>query len=144
MARSDEQRQTFRLGPRSTRGLFGYITAMQGIAAGGGAVIAIGLLAGSHSVLMLVVAIVIAMAGVAVAFWPVANRTVAQWAPVHLAYAVRALNGAVRWSSPAVGQGVSFDERGELRYPIALPSGLAGVEIISVRRPVQCRKPSAS
>ena len=58
VATSEEQRQTFRLGPRSTRGLFGYITATQGIAAGGGAVIAIGLLAGSHSVLVLVVAIV--------------------------------------------------------------------------------------
>jgi hypothetical protein len=135
VAASEEQRQTFRLGPRSTRGLFGYITATQGIAAGGGAVIAIGLLAGSHSVLALVVAIVVAVAGVAVAFWPVANRTVAQWAPVHLAYAVRALSGAVRWSSPAIGQGVTVDEHGELRYPIALPSVLAGVEIISVRRP---------
>jgi hypothetical protein len=135
VVRSEEQRQTFRLGPRSTRGLFGYITATQGIAAGGAAVIAIGLLAGSHSVLALVVAILIAVAGVAVAFWPVANRTVAQWAPVHLAYAVRALSGAVRWSSPAVGQGVTVDERGGLRYPIALPSVLAGVEIISVRRP---------
>ena len=69
--------------------------------------IAIGLLAGSHSVLVLVVAIVIAVAGVAVAFWPVANRTVAQWAPVHLAYAARALSGAVRWSSPAIGTGVT-------------------------------------
>jgi hypothetical protein len=135
VATADEQRQTFRLGPRSTRGLFGYITATQGIAAGGGAVIAIGLLAGSRSVLVLVVAIVVAVAGVAVAFWPVANRTVAQWAPVHLAYAIRAVSGAVRWSSPAVGQGVAVDERGGLRYPIALPSPLAGVEIISVRRP---------
>jgi hypothetical protein len=132
---SEEQRQTFRLGPRSTRGLFGYITATQGIAAGGGAVIAIGLLAGSHSVLALVVAIAIALAGVAVAFWPVANRTVAQWAPTHLSYAARAVSGAVRWSSPAIGQGVSIDERGELRYPVALPAPLANVEIISVRRP---------
>src|ERR1700757_361803 len=102
MGTGEEQRQTFRLGPRSTRGLFGYITATQGIAAGAGAVIAIGLLAGRHSVLALVVAIVVAVAGLAVAFWPVANRTVAQWAPVHLAHAVRTVGGVVRWSSPAV------------------------------------------
>jgi hypothetical protein len=135
MAMTDEQRQTFRLGPRSTRGLFGYITLTQAIAAGAGAVIAIGLLAGSHSVLALVAAIVIAVSGLAVAFWPVANRTVAHWVPVHLAYAVRAVSGAVRWRSPAVGQGVRVDERGGLRYPVALPASLQGVEIISVRRP---------
>ncbi|MGH3267300.1 MAG: SCO6880 family protein, partial [Trebonia sp.] len=135
MASAEEQRQTFRLGPRSTRGLFGYITATQAIAAGVGAVIAVGLLAGSHSVLVLMVAIAVALTGVAVAFWPVANRTVAQWAPVHLAYAVRVLAGAVRWSSPAVGRGVTVDEHGQLRYPVALPAPLQGVEIISVRRP---------
>ncbi|MGH2877049.1 MAG: SCO6880 family protein, partial [Solirubrobacteraceae bacterium] len=135
MASAEEQRQTFRLGPRSTRGLFGYITATQAIAAGVGAVIAVGLLAGSQSVLVLVVAIAVALTGVAVAFWPVANRTVAQWAPVHLAYAVRVLAGAVRWSSPAVGRGVTVDEHGQLRYPVALPAPLQGVEIISVRRP---------
>ena len=134
VATSEEQRQTFRLGPRSTRGLFGYITATQAIAAAAGALCAIGLLAHSHSVLVLVVAIAIAVAGVAVAFWPVANRTVAQWVPVHLAYALRVVSGAVRWSSPAIGEGVMVDESGELRYPIALPAPLAGVEIISVRR----------
>jgi hypothetical protein len=132
---SEEQRQTYRLGPRSTRGLFGYVTATQGIAAGAGAVSAIGLLASTHSVLMLILAVTIAIGGVAVAFWPVANRTVAQWAPVHLAFAVRAVSGTLRWSSPAVGQGVRIDQDGEVRYPVALPPPLQGIEIISARRP---------
>jgi hypothetical protein len=135
VAMSDEQRRTYRLGPRSTRGLFGYMTATQAAAAGAGAVGAIGLLASTHSVLMLIGAVTIAIGGVAVAFWPVANRTVAQWAPVHLAFAVRALSGTLGWSSPAVGQGVRVDRDGEVRYPVALPPPLQGIEIISARRP---------
>lgn len=135
MATNEQQRQTYRLGPRSTRGLFGYITAIQAVTVGGGAIAAIGLLASSHSVLVLIAAAAIAVAGVLAAFWPVANRTVAQWAPVHLGYAVRAAIGALRWNSPAVGAGVRLDERGELQYPRALPAPLRGVEIIGARRP---------
>jgi hypothetical protein len=97
--------------------------------------IAIGLLASSRSVLVLIVAAAVAMAGVAIAFWPVANRTLAQWAPIHLVFAARTASGAVRWSSPAVGAGVTSDECGEVRYPIALPPPLESVEIISARRP---------
>jgi hypothetical protein len=134
VATSEQQRQTFRLGPRSTRGLFGYVTATQAAAAGGGAVSAIGLLASSHSALVLVLAVAIAVSGVAVAFWPVANRTLAQWVPIHLAYAARSVSGAVRWRSSAVGRGVTVDESGGVRYPTALPPALADVEIISAHR----------
>lgn len=135
MATSEQQRQTYRLGPRSTRGLFGYITAIQAGTVGAGAIAAIGLLASSHSVLALILAGAIAVAGVVAGFWPVANRTVAQWAPVHLTYAARSVLGGTRWSSPAVGAGVRVGGEGELQYPLALPAPLQGVEVISARRP---------
>jgi hypothetical protein len=131
----EERRRRYRLGPRAHRGLFGYISGVQAGVAGGGAMVAIGLLASGRSPVTLALALLVFAACAAAAFWPVANLTVAQWAPRIAVFLVGRVRGEHSWRSPAVGMGVIAGPNGDgPDHPEALPPVLGDLEIIGVKR----------
>jgi hypothetical protein len=127
--------RTYRLGPRTHHRLFGWLSGSKAAIAGTGAAAAIGLMVGQHSILLLLAALAIFGASAAVAFWPVANQTLAEWAPSHVLFAVTALRRGLSWRSPTVGMGVLPGPDGEPEYPEALPPVLGDIQIIGVKRP---------
>lgn len=128
------ERRRFRLGPRSHRGLFGYLTGVQAGVGGLGALLAIGLLASGRSVVTLILALLVAAGSLSAAFWPVANLTVAEWVPRIALFAVGGVRGEHAWRSPAAGMGVLLDRDGA-DHPEALPPVLGDLEILAVKRP---------
>jgi hypothetical protein len=111
------------------------MSGSQAAVAGCGAAAAIGLMVGQRSPLAPLAALLIAGTSAAAAFWPIANQTIAEWAPGHTAFAVKAVRGGLAWRSPAVGMGVVARPDGQLDYPEALPPSLGDLEIIAVKRP---------
>ncbi|HUO70259.1 MAG TPA: SCO6880 family protein [Solirubrobacteraceae bacterium] len=129
-------RLTYRFGPLERRGIFGPVRAGQVVILALGALVAIGALNQAPTATGALVASIVFAAAVAAALAPVGSRTVEEWAPVVLAFALRRLRRrtAFRARVPVRGQRARLRGwRGEFTiedsHPEA-PASLAGVRIV--------------
>jgi hypothetical protein len=129
---ADAEPRRYRFGPLERRGV------VAGLRAGQVGVVAVAL-AGTVVLLNLssaapaaLAAILLALGGAAIAFYPVAGRTLEQWIPVGSAWAMRRTRRGDRYRSSAPTRGArGRPGDSSLEPPMDLPRELAGVEILS-------------
>lgn len=103
--RRDGGRVRYRFGPLEQRGLIAGWRGGQIGAVASGLVIAVLALRSQPSIAGVVVALVLAAAGVAVACWPIAGRTAEQWLPLVVRWVAAVARGQRQQMSPAPGLG---------------------------------------
>jgi hypothetical protein len=124
-----ERRLTYLFGPLERRGILGPIQAGQAVLLAFGGLVAIVALDSSPSAAGAVIACLAFSTAVAASWAPLAGRTVAGWAPVVAAFALRRVLGRAHFLSPAPTGGAGA----------IVPAQLRGVRIIEAsyqRRPI--------
>jgi hypothetical protein len=128
---ADEQR--YRFGPLEQHGFLMGLRASQIALLGGGLIAAFGILV---LVRQPALAILLGLIVLALAFVPLAGRTVQQWAPVVGRYATRRAAGRHGWTSSAPQRGHRLVGRAPhapvVVAPVALPPSLSGLSILTV------------
>ncbi len=128
---ADEPR--YRFGPLEQHGFLMGLRGSQVALLGAGVTTAFGILV---AIQRPVVAIVIGVVVLAVAFVPLAGRTVQQWAPVVGRYAGRRATGRHRWTSTAPAHGHRLIRQSGrarvLEAPVVPPPSLRGLSIVTV------------
>jgi len=126
---------TYRFGPLERRGILGPVRAGQAALVGLGAVLAIAALDEAPTGDGALLALLLFAAGVVLAVAPVGSRTMQEWAPIGVSFALRRARGLTCFRSPAPGRGMRGGRRAgsgeiELRNPDpATPAALSGVRI---------------
>ena len=122
----------YRFGPLEERAVVGPLRAGQVAVLAVGALAGLGSLYGVRSVAGMAVALLALGAAAAAICVPVVGRTVEEWAPVALRWALRRRRAEEGYRSPAPGAGVRIGLEGEVSDESSLPPELAGVEMLSV------------
>lgn len=120
--------QTYQFGPREKRGLISTENAAQTIASIGaliGVVVIVNLMSGMQGVIL-----AIAFAGVsaAIIYAPIHGRTLGQWVPPIVSFALRKMTGRLIWKSTVTSSGVYLDGR---EQPAPLPRSLGRLTPLS-------------
>ena len=132
------ERVTYRFGPLERRGILGQVRGGQTAAVAAGAVAAIVVLDRAPTAAGACAAMLLLAGSLLVAFAPVGRRTVDEWVPVIVAFALRLVRGRLRFRSRAPVDGMLATERPEpprrlLRHPRPdAPAALQGVRIVEV------------
>jgi len=132
------ERVTYRFGPLERRGILGQVRGGQTAAVAAGAVAAIVVLDRAPTAAGACAAMLLLAGSLLVAFAPVGRRTVDEWVPVIVAFALRLVRGRLRFRSRAPVDGMLATERPEpprrlLRHPRPdAPAALKGVRIVEV------------
>jgi len=132
------ERVTYRFGPLERRGILGQVRGGQTAAVAAGAVAAIVVLDRAPTAAGACAAMLLLAGSLLVAFAPVGRRTVDEWVPVIVAFALRLVRGRLRFRSRAPVDGMLATERAEplrrlLRHPRPdAPAALQGVRIVEV------------
>jgi hypothetical protein len=132
------ERVTYRFGPLERRGILGQVRGGQAAAVAAGAVAAIVVLDRAPTAAGACAAMLLLAGSLLVAFAPVGRRTVDEWVPVIVAFALRLVRGRLRFRSRAPVDGMLATERPEpprrlLRHPRPdAPAALKGVRIVEV------------
>lgn len=114
-------RASYTFGPLERRGLLGPLRAGQAAVLGAGAALAVAALDQSPTTGGAIIATLAFMISVALAVWPVGQRTAEEWAPVVLSYIWRRLSGRTRFRSPAPAVGSLATRTLLIRPPAATP-----------------------
>jgi hypothetical protein len=125
-------RLAYRFGPLERRGIFGAVRASQAVVLAAGALLAIFLLDASPTAGGALVALsALAGAGILVVA-PVGGRTLEEWAPVVLLFALRRLTRRTRFRSPLPLAGFCFPAKQARLVPpsAVLPRSLPDVRIL--------------
>ncbi|HXM56699.1 MAG TPA: SCO6880 family protein, partial [Candidatus Dormibacteraeota bacterium] len=122
----------YRFGPLEQHGFLLGLRAGQVAALGAGLLLVLAIVILSQQALPGIVVGVLVAAAV---FVPIGGRTLEQWAPVVLGYAVRRALGRQRWTSQAPARGHRLTGRRGQRVivapPVALPPSLRGLSIVT-------------
>lgn len=121
-------RLSYRFGPLERRGILGPVRAGQAAILGGGALLAILLLDRAPTTAGVIAATVLFSLAVLVAVAPLGTRTLEEWLPVVVTFALRRLGGRTRFRSRVPLHGFGARKR----PAIAVPPALRGVEIREV------------
>lgn len=135
----------YRFGPLEKRGVVGGLRTGQVAIAGVTLAAVIVLLQVSRSALMVLAVLLLILAAAGVCFAPVAGRTVEEWAPVLLAWALRGGRRGQRWRSHAPtrgrrartratgrnGDGPDHDRDEPPEEPVALPPQVGGLALLA-------------
>ncbi len=121
-------RLSYRFGPLERRGILGPVRAGQAAILAGGALLAIFVLDRAPSAAGVTAATVLISLAVVLGVAPVATRTLEEWLPVLVMFALRRLSGRARFRSSVPRQGFASRHR----PAIAVPPALRGVEIREV------------
>jgi hypothetical protein len=121
-------RLSYRFGPLERRGILGPVRAGQAAILGAGALVAILVLDRAPSAAGVTAAMVLFSAAVVIAVAPVGTRTLEEWLPVLVAFALRRLGGRTRFRSAVPLHGF----HGRRPPALAVPPALRGVEIREV------------
>ena len=130
------ERLTYRFGPLERRGILGPIRGGQAAVLAAGAVLAIGVLDEAPTASGALAATVLFASACALALAPVGSRSVEEWAPVVLAFALRRMRGGTAFRSALPTRGVHARRRPGRRslalddQPPEAPAALRGVRII--------------
>ena len=129
------ERLTYRFGPLERRGILGQIRGGQAAAVAAGALAAIVVLDRAPTAAGAFLGTLLIAASLMVAFAPVGRRTLDEWVPVAVSFAVRRGRGRLSFRSRAPTRGMLATEqpgplRRLLRYPHPdAPAALKGVRI---------------
>lgn len=122
----------YRFGPLERRGVVGGLRPAQVAVCGVALVAAVVLLNASRSPAVVLGALAVALAGAAVAFFPLYGRTAEEWAPVTAAWAAARLGRGRRWRSSAPSAGVHGTiPSGPVEPPVALPPEIGPVDLLA-------------
>jgi hypothetical protein len=131
----------YRFGPLERRGLVGALRTGQVAVLGAGLVSVIVLLQVSRSPAMVFAVLLVILAVVGVCFAPIAGRTVEEWTPVMIAWAVRGGRRGQRWRSSLPGAGrrshtgilprLGRNVDGPDEEPVSLPPQVAGIMLLA-------------
>jgi len=121
-------RLSYRFGPLERRGILGPVRAGQAAILGGGALLAILVLDRAPTTGGVIAATVLFSLAVVVAVAPVGTRTLEEWLPVVVTFALRRVGGRTRFRSGAPVHGFGARKR----PAVAVPPTLRGVEIREV------------
>lgn len=139
----------YRFGPLERRGLVGALRTGQVVVLGVGLVAVIVLLQVSRSPAMVFAVLLVVVAVIGVCFAPIAGRTVEEWAPVVVTWAVQGGRRGQRWRStlPAAGRrsrasmlpppgrnGDGPDDGDpalDSKQPVSLPPQVAGIMLLA-------------
>ena len=133
-----DQRLTYRFGPVERRGILGQLRAGQAAVVGAGATAALLVLDREPTPAGAFLALIGLGASLAAAFAPVARRTLEEWTPIALAFALRRARGRLRFRSNAPAGGMLATERSApWRRLLTLPrphppDSVTGVRILEV------------
>ena len=127
---ADYQRRQFVFGPRETDGIFLGLGMSAIIALGAAAFLLIRLL--SYGVGGALLGVLVVLAVLASVFVPVADRTVSQWVPVIVVFAVRRLLGWTTYRGGPAAELAAPTPRQEGVEPMELPGELAGTVVLTV------------
>ena len=133
-----DQRLTYRFGPVERRGILGQLRAGQAAVVGAGATTALLVLDREPTPAGAFLALIGLGASLAAAFAPVARRTLEEWTPIALAFALRRARGRLRFRSNAPAGGMLATERSApWRRLLTLPrphppDSVTGVRILEV------------
>jgi hypothetical protein len=105
------QRLTYRFGPLDRRGILGPLRAGQAVVLGLGTLLAIAVVDGAPSPPGALAAMVLLGAAGAIAFVPIASRSLVEWMPIVCRFAGRRLLGRARVRSPVPAAGVAGRRR---------------------------------
>lgn len=123
-------RLTYRFGPLERRGLLGPVRVGQAAAVGVGALLAVVLLDQAPSASGAAAALALFAASIALAVAPVASRTVDEWAPIVVTFAIRRVGRGGRFRSPIPSRGMLGGARA-VAQP-ATPPALRGARVVEV------------
>jgi len=121
-------RLSYRFGPLERRGILGPVRPGQAAILASGALLAIFVLDRAPSAAGVTAATVLISLAVVLAVAPVGTRTLEEWLPVLIMFALRRLSGLTRFRSSVPLQGFASRRR----PAIAVPPALRGVEIREV------------
>lgn len=126
------ERLTYRFGPLERRGLIGQVRGGQAAALAGGAAAAILTLDRVPTAAGAMLATLLLGAALALAFVPLARRTLDEWTPVAMSFAVRSMRRRLRFRSraPVGGQHATERPRRVGQPSPDPPASVAGVRII--------------
>jgi hypothetical protein len=115
-------RLSYRFGPLERRGLLGPVRAGQAVALGIAAIAAIAILDRTPTATGAFGSFLTLALGAAFATAPVGGRSVEEWAPVALAFALRAARRRLGFRSPVAGEGMRWAPgRGAVEHPPGRP-----------------------
>jgi hypothetical protein len=122
----------YRFGPLERRGVVGGLRGGQVALCGLALVTGVVLVNLSRSPLAVLIAVLIALAGAALAFYPLYGRTVEEWAPVTVAWATTGVGGRRRWRTRAPGAGARGElPGGTVETPVSLPSEVGSLDLLA-------------
>lgn len=121
----------YRFGPLEQRGVVGPLSVGQVAVVGVAALLGLGGIYAMRNWIGLAVALIVLLGAVAVIFLPFEGRTLEQWAPVGLRWALGAAERARGYRSSAPGAGVRVLD-GRAVFPVSLPSELSGLQMLEV------------
>ena len=122
----------YRFGPLERRALVGPLRAAQVGVLALGALIGLGALHTAQSFLGVAIGVSAICAALAAILVPLEGRTLEEWAPVALGWALRRGRARSGYRSAAVGAGVRLGPDGGAVHELSLPPALAGLELLSV------------
>lgn len=130
MAESEPRR--YRFGPLERRGVVGGLRGGQVAVVASALAGTVLLLNVSSAAPVALAAVLLAVAGAGIAFYPFAGRTLEQWVPVATSWGARRFRGLDRFRSAAPTAGARGRKGSdEVDTPIDLPAELDGVEVLS-------------
>src|SRR5690349_11095040 len=121
----------YRFGPLEQRGVVGPLGIGQVAVVGVAAVLGLVGIYAMRSWAGLAFALIVLLGAVAVIYLPFEGRTLEQWAPIALRWALGTAERGRGYRSSAPGSGVDVVE-GSTIFPVSLPSELAGLQMLEV------------
>ncbi|HEV2791709.1 MAG TPA: SCO6880 family protein [Solirubrobacterales bacterium] len=122
----------YRFGPLEQRGVVGPLRISQVVVLGVAAVLALGALYGIRGWGGMCVAILLLVGAGATIYLPIEGRTIAEWAPVAMRWALRSGEEKRGYRSSSPGAGVRVGADGKAMFESSLPDELEGLELLEV------------
>jgi hypothetical protein len=122
----------YRFGPLERRALVGPLRPGQVIALALGAALGLGALYAVRNLAGLALCAGAIGAAAAAVFLPLEGRTVEEWAPVALAWALRRRRARAGYRSASPASGARIGPDGDVVHELSLPPALADLELLSV------------
>jgi hypothetical protein len=124
-------RLTYRFGPLERRGILGPIRAGQALVLAIGALVAVLALDQRPNAMGALVAVAAFGVTVALAIAPLGSRTIEEWSPIVVAFALRKLTGNARFRSPLPVRGFEFGKGATAALSPVPPPALRGVQVLA-------------
>lgn len=121
----------YRFGPLEQRGVVGPLGIGQVAVVAAAALLGLGAIYAMRNWIGLALALLVLLGAVAVIYLPFEGRTLEQWAPVGLRWAVGLAERKRGYRSSAPGAGVRI-VAGRSVFPVSLPAELAGLQMLEV------------